>query len=151
MKRMKQNWDVIHPEFSHLLDKNLRDQASRIIKNKIAMETEFSTDSNQNWNVDISNNETLNESINLVNNITTNINRNNIENNQTKESPGYQLLKDKLKPIFLETIEIFHNKNIDERTYPTRVNTKINDNLLKYLDDLNKEYLTSLTHQITGT
>ena len=41
MKCMKKNWDTIHLEFSHLTDKNLRDQASRIIKNKIVMETEF--------------------------------------------------------------------------------------------------------------
>ena len=50
MKRMKQNWDIVHPEFSHLSDKNLCDEASRIIKNKIFMKTEFSTDSNKNWN-----------------------------------------------------------------------------------------------------
>ena len=31
MKRMKQNWGTICPEFSHLSDKKLRDQASRII------------------------------------------------------------------------------------------------------------------------
>ena len=148
-KYMKQTWDIIHPEFSHLSDKNLRDQASRIIKNKIVMETEFSTDSSTNWNsesgnVDISNNETVNESINLVNNTPTNINKNNVENNQTQESLGYQLLKDKLKPIFLETVDIFHNKNIDERTYLTRVNKKIDDTLLKYVDDLSKEYLMLL-------
>ena len=47
---MKQNGDIIHPEFRHLSDKNLRDQASRIIKNKIVIETDFSTDSNTNWN-----------------------------------------------------------------------------------------------------
>ena len=63
MKRMKQNWDIIHLNFL-LSDKNLHDQASRIIKNKIVMETKFS--------------------------------------------------KDKLKPIFLETIDILHNKNIEE-------------------------------------
>ena len=51
-------------------------------------------------NADISKNETVNESINLVNNTPTNINKNNVENNQTQESLGYQLLKDKLKPIF---------------------------------------------------
>ena len=84
----------------------------------------------------------MNESINLVNKTPTNINRNNAENNQTQESPGCQLLKDKLKPISLETIDLFHNKNIDERTYLTRVNTKINDTLLKFVDDLSIEYLT---------
>ena len=95
-------------------------------------------------NADISKNETVNESINLINNTPTNINKNNVENNQTQESPGYQLLKDKLKPIFLETVDIFHNKNIDERTYLTRVNKKIDDTLLKYVDDLSKEYLMLL-------
>ena len=39
MKRMKQNWDIIHPEFSHLSDEHLRDQAIRTIKNKIVSET----------------------------------------------------------------------------------------------------------------
>ena len=146
---MKQTWDIIHPEFCHLSDKKLRDQASRITKNKIVIETEFSTDSNTNWNsqsdnVDISNNDTVNESITLVNNTPTNINRNSVDNNQAQESPEYQLLKDKLKPIFFEMTDILHNKNIDERTYLTRVNTKINDTLLKCVDDLSKEYLTSL-------
>ena len=36
MKRVKQNWDIIHPEFSHLSDKNLRDKASRTIESKTA-------------------------------------------------------------------------------------------------------------------
>ena len=84
--------------------------------------------------VDISNNETVNKSINLVNNTLTNINRNNAENNQAQESPEYKLLKDKLKPIFLEAIDIFHNKIIDERIYLTKVNTKINNTLLKCVD-----------------
>ena len=39
MKRMKQNWDIIHPEFPHLSDEYLRDQAIRTIKNKIVSET----------------------------------------------------------------------------------------------------------------
>lgn len=34
MKHMKQNWDIIHLEFSHLSGKNLSDRASRVIKNK---------------------------------------------------------------------------------------------------------------------
>ena len=146
---MKQSWDTIHPEFSHLTDKNLRDQASRIIKNKIIMETEFAKDSNtdlnsQSDNDDIRNNETVNESINLGNDTPTNINRNDIENNQTQESPEYKSLKEKLKPILLKTIDNFNNKNIEERTYLTRINTRINDTLLKCVNDLNKEYITSL-------
>ena len=63
----------------------------------------------------------MTESINLVNKTPTNINRNNVKNNQTQESPEYKLLKDKLKPIFLETKDIFHKKNIDERIHLTRI------------------------------
>ena len=70
----------------------LRDQASRIIKNKIVMETEFAKESNTNLNSqsdndNIHNNETVNEIINLGHDKPTNINRNDIESNQTQETP----------------------------------------------------------------
>ena len=58
----------------------------------------------------------MNKSINLANSTPTNINRNNVEKNQAQESPGYELLKDKLKPIFLETIDILYNKNISNES-----------------------------------
>ena len=111
------------------------------------METEFAKDSNTNLNSqsdndDIHNNEIVNESINLGNDKPTNINRNDIENNQTQESPEYKWLKE--KPIFLEMIDNFKNKNIEERIYLTRANTRINDTLLKCVNDLSKEYITSL-------
>ena len=41
MKRLKSYWDEIYPEFSFLSDKYVRDQASRIDKNKVIMETEY--------------------------------------------------------------------------------------------------------------
>ena len=113
------------------------------------METEFTKDSNTNLNSqsdngDINNNETVNEIINLGNDKPTNINRNDIENNEPQESPEYQSLKEKLKPIFLETIDNFDNKSIEERIYLTRVNTRIHDTLIKCVNDLSKEYMTSL-------
>ena len=58
----------------------------------------------------------MNKSINLANSTPTNINRNNVEKNQAQESPGYELLKDKLKPIFLKTIDILYNKNISNES-----------------------------------
>ena len=58
----------------------------------------------------------MNKSINLANSTPTNINRNNVEKNEAQESPGYELLKDKLKPIFLETIDILYNKNISNES-----------------------------------
>ena len=39
VKKLKNYWDKLHPEFNFLSDKNLRDQASHIEKNKIVMET----------------------------------------------------------------------------------------------------------------
>ena len=39
VKKLKNCWDKLHPEFNFLSDKNLRDQASHIEKNKIVMET----------------------------------------------------------------------------------------------------------------
>ena len=41
MKRLKEKRDEIHPEYSFLSDKNLRDQASRIEKNKDVMDTDM--------------------------------------------------------------------------------------------------------------
>ena len=41
MKRMKEKWDEIHPEYSFLTNKNLRDQASHLEKNKDVMDTEY--------------------------------------------------------------------------------------------------------------
>ena len=43
LKRLKKYWDELHPQFNFLSDKNLRDQASRIEKNKIVMATEYAT------------------------------------------------------------------------------------------------------------
>ena len=41
IKRLKEKWDEFHPEYSFLTDRNLRDQASRIEKNKDVMDTEY--------------------------------------------------------------------------------------------------------------
>ena len=69
MKRLKEKWDEIHPEYSFLSDKNLRDQASRIEKNKDVMDTEYvhfrsNNNSEVDEQTDYSNNcsETVNNS-----------------------------------------------------------------------------------------
>ena len=41
MKRLKNLWYKMHPEYNFLSDKNLRDQASRIHKNNVVMDTEY--------------------------------------------------------------------------------------------------------------
>ena len=39
MTRMKHYWDEIRPEYSFLTSKLLRNQASRVVKNKVVMAT----------------------------------------------------------------------------------------------------------------
>ena len=63
MKRLKKYWDELHPEFNFLSDKNLRDQVSRIEKNKVVMPTEYET-----VTANIVENVTLNEDNCLENN-----------------------------------------------------------------------------------
>ena len=41
LKRLKNLWDKMYPEYNFLSDKNLRDQASRIHKNNVVMDTEY--------------------------------------------------------------------------------------------------------------
>ena len=48
MTRMKNCWDEIHPEYSFLTSKLLRDQASRVVKNKVIMGTEYRNDQDTN-------------------------------------------------------------------------------------------------------
>ena len=41
MKRLKNLWDKMHPAYNFLSEKNLRDQASRVHKNNIVIDTEY--------------------------------------------------------------------------------------------------------------
>ena len=41
MKQLKTLWNKMHPEYNFLSDKNLRDQASRVHKNNVVMDTEY--------------------------------------------------------------------------------------------------------------
>ena len=52
-----------------------------------------------------------------------NINESYVGSNQTQPLE-YKTLKDKLKPIFLETIDNLNNQQVDKRIHPTKVNTK---------------------------
>ena len=48
MTIMKNYWDEIHPEYSFLTSKLLRDQASRVAKNKVIMATEYRNEQDTN-------------------------------------------------------------------------------------------------------
>ena len=85
MKRLKSYWDEIYPEFSFLSDKNLRDQASRIDKNKVVMEAEY-----ENINTPkITENDLLNNGNNNADNRLVNIAVNDVsaDNNVVVDNP----------------------------------------------------------------
>ena len=63
-------WDKIHPKYSFLTDKNLRDQASRIEKNKDVMDTEYV---HVRWN----NSSQINEQTDYRNNCSETANNSN--------------------------------------------------------------------------
>ena len=50
MKRMKKLWDNIHPELNHFSHTNIRNIASRVEKDNIAMETEFNNITVKSYN-----------------------------------------------------------------------------------------------------
>ena len=116
MKRSKNYYDKLHPEFNFLSDKNLRDQASRIEENKIVMETEYGT-------------ITTSTSENMSTNEDNCLESSNIES--TSDSiiiPTIILLDESqkmsleiLRPIFERNYEIVKNQNIDQRVYPKKV------------------------------
>ena len=113
MKRSKNYYDKLHPEFNFLSDKNLRDQASRIEENKIVMETEYGT-------------TTTSTSENMSTNEDNCLESSNIES--TSDSiiiPTIILLDESqkmsleiLRPTLEPNYEIVKNQNIDQRVYP---------------------------------
>ena len=64
VNKMKKLWDKIQPELILFSAKTLRDQVSRVEKNRVVMETEYRIDENQN-NSNGANNNTTEESFHL--------------------------------------------------------------------------------------
>ena len=129
MKRSKNYYDKLHPEFNFLSDKNLRDQTSRIEENKIVMETEYGT-------------ITTSTSENMSTNEDNCLESSNIES--TSDSiiiPTIILLDESqkmsleiLRPIFEPNYEIVKNQNIDQRVYPKKCNKSVTDDVIKVID-----------------
>ena len=105
MKRLKEKWDEIHPEYSFLTDKNLRDKASRIKKNKDVMDTEYvHFRSNDNSQVD--------ERTDCSNNCSESVNSSN--------SDSYETSQPTLEPLTIIQQECFQSiKPLFERSYVT--------------------------------
>ena len=70
-KRMKNLWDKIQPKLTFFSAKNFRDQASRVEKNRVAIETKYRIDKNQDINNVVNNDNTKDNSIVISEHLTT--------------------------------------------------------------------------------
>ena len=112
MKRMKEKWDVILPEYSFLTDKNLRDQASCIEKNKDVMDTEY-------VHIRSNNRSQVNEPTDYRNSCFETANNSN--------SGSYEESKPNLEPLTITQQECFQTiKLLFERNYETINRQSIN-------------------------
>ena len=143
MKRMKENWDEIHPEYSFLTDKHLRDQASRTEKNKDVMDTEYVHNKSNN-------SSQVNEPIDYRNNrfeTAKNSNRVSYEESQPHLEPltiTQQECFQTMKPFFERNYETINRQSINERTLSTKIIKRPSDNVLKVIDRLAKQKLSQI-------
>ena len=143
MKRLKEKWDEIHPEYSFLSDKNLRDQASRIEKNKDAMDTEYvHFRSNNNSEVD--------EQTDYSNNCSETVN-NSHSGSYEESQPTFETLTiiqqeccQSIKPLFERNYVTINKQPINERTFCTKIMKHPSDDVLKVIDQLAKRKLSQI-------
>ena len=146
MKRMKSYWDQMHPELVFFTDKNLRDVATRIERNKTVMATGYSktqvnNTQSENNVIIINDNSTVNIAIDTLNNNDVNsMERNNDTSDVIKSSDQYKSLQE----CFITNYNIFKEKPLDERLITTNINTKIDKTLYTTIDLIIKEHLESL-------
>ena len=143
MKRLKEKWDEIHPEYSFLSDKNLRDQASRIEKNKDVMDTEYvHFRSNNNSEVD--------GQTDYCNNCSETVNSSH-SGSYEESQPTFEPLTiiqqecfQSIKPLFERNYESFNRQPINERTFCTKIMKHPSDDVLKVIDQLAKRKLSQI-------
>ena len=143
MKRIKNLWDKMHPEYNFLSEKNLRYQASRIHKNKVVMVTEdrVSTSITRNGNLctvtangNNYRNIDPNENIAPEEAIAENIPNENLNDEQLQ-------LVEKLKPSFNKNFKL---KTIEQGVYTTKINKKIPTDYLKVINTVAREHLANI-------
>ena len=139
MKRLKKYWDELHPEFYFLSEKNLRNQALRIEKNKVVMATEYKT-----VTVNIVENVTLNKDNCLENNNITNNKDPSIDQSFLSLNLSQEALLKILGPMFQCDYETINDQNIDERVYSTNYNKKLSNGQVKVIDCLPKNAVKEL-------
>ena len=144
MTRMKNYWDEIHPEYSFLTSKLLRDQASRVVKNKVVMATEYRNEQDTNI-VPLQDNNILveqhpqedNMNENLIDNTNVNVES---DNNEIIETDLYKTLND----IFIQKINEYSTVDVNNRPYLTSINKKPSAEELKTIDFIATKYINSL-------
>ena len=147
MNRLKLYWDELHTEFIHLASKNLRDQADTVKKRKINMETEENISLQQNIDndIEINNNTNDNHQISEQKNEHQHaiIDHNTPEEDRIKETPKDDLIKEKLNMIFKRNYQNYVIKEIEQRTIPTKLNKKIDKDIIKVANEIIENHLYS--------
>ena len=124
MTRVKNYWDEIHSKYSFLTSKLLRDQASRVVKNKVVMATEYRNDQDTNIAPPQDNGilvEQKSQEVNMNEKLIGNKNVNvESDNNEIIETDLHKTLND----IFIQKINEYSTVNVDKRPYLTSINKK---------------------------
>ena len=143
LKRRKEKWDEIHPEYSFLTDKNLRDQASCTEKKKDVMGTEY-------VHIRSNNSSQVNEPTDYRNNCFETANNSNsvsYEESQPHLEPltiTQQECFQTMKPLFERNYETINRQSINERTFSTKIIKHPSDDVLKVIDRLAKQKLSQI-------
>ena len=153
MNRLNEYWDKIHPEVNCFSSKNLRDHISSIIKRNVIKETSFNIESRTNETNTEMNNYNDNTT-NADNNCSAASNKNNrdndISNRDNRENikrDVYQIpdevthLKDLLRDTFIKNYKETLEKELYDRLINTRLNKKIDKNIIIAANDIAKEIL----------
>ena len=143
MKKMKEKLDEIHPEYIFLTDKNLRDQASRIEKNKDVMDTDYVHNGSNN-------SSQVNEPTDYRNNCFKTANNSNsvgYEESQPHLKPLTTTQHEcfqTMKPLFERNYETIYRQSINERTFSTKIIKHPSDGVLKVIDRLAKRKFSQI-------
>ena len=142
---MKNLWDEINPDLAFFSAKTLRDQASRVDKNWIAMETEYWIDKNQsnsnNVNSDSTEENPNGKSENLSINNTLIISDTEIQSLKNPVPEANTSINETINDIFMQNITSINSINSNEWNYNTWVNKTPSPDILKTIDDLPLQYL----------
>ena len=149
MKRMKNYWDEIYAEHSFLTSKLLRDQASRVAKNKVVMATEHRNEQDTNI-VPLQDNEILveqhpqkdNMNENLIDNTNVNVES---DNNEIIKTDLHKTLNDR----FIQKINQCSTVDVNNRPYLTSINKKPSAEELKTIDFIATKYILTKIVMVT--